>query len=231
MTHEIIRDAHIDIESEVVRLASDDFLNVFIDELLNGDETKANGIQRLRGILNTRIDKSQGFSEALKTDEERHHEYFKVVKTGVTGSFGDTPEAIRKYMTGLKKSLPTKYKRNAKWYMNADVFESLENVTDTTGQSLLIKWGRPVYGGEETYLILGHPVVIIDQMSNEGADSTPLMFGDLRSAMKMLNLKGSQSYFTTDHVTVKGATIVYFDSRYGEIMQSNNALRVALQAA
>lgn len=231
MTHEVIHDSHIDIESEVVRLAGDDFLDVFIEELLNGDESRADGIQRLRGILNSRIDKPQGFSEALKEDDERHQDYFKVIKTGFTGSFGDTPEAIRKYMTSLKKSVPTKYKRNAKWYMNAEVFESLENVTDSTGQSLLIKWGRPVYGGEETYLMLGHPVVIIDQMGNQGADATPLMFGDLRSAMKVLNLKGDQSYFTTDHVTVKGASIVYFDSRYGEIMQSNNALRVALQAA
>lgn len=57
------------------------------------------------------------------------------------------------------------------------------------------------------------------------------MFGDLRSAIKVLDLKGEGSYFTVDNVTVKGASIVYVDSRYGEIMQANDALRVALQAA
>lgn len=56
------------------------------------------------------------------------------------------------------------------------------------------------------------------------------MFGDLRSAIKVLDLKGEGSYFTVDNVSVKGASIVYIDGRYGEIMQANDALRVALQA-
>ena len=115
--------------------------------------------------------------------------------------------------------------------MNADTFEELELVTDSTGQSLLIRWGRPVYGGEETFLMLGHPIVIIDQMKPSEANGTPVMFGDLRSAIKVLDLKGKSSYFTTDTVTVKGATVAYLDSRYGEIMQANDALKVSLQAA
>ena len=231
ITDEIVSDAHIDIKEEFIRLASDDFLNVLVEQLLYGDESRTNGIQRLRGVLDTRIDKANGFSEAFKDDDERHQDFYKVIKTGSSGSFGANAAAIKAHFSAVKKSLPSKYKRNAKWYMNADTFEELEQVADSTGQSLLIRWGRPVYGGEETFLMLGHPIVIIDQMNPSEANGTPVMFGDLRAAIKVLDLKGKSSYFTTDKVTVKGATVAYLDSRYGEIMQANDALRVSLQAA
>ena len=231
LTDEIVKDAKIALEPEVVRLTGDDFRNVLVTELLHGDESRSNGIQRLRGVLQSRIDKSNAFSEALKADDERHQDFYQVVKTGLSGSFGANAAAIRSYFVSLKKSLPTKYKRMAKWYMNADVFEALEQVVDSNGQSLLIHWGRSPYSREESFMMLGHPIVIIDQMNGEGASETPVMFGDLRSAIKVLDLKGEGSYFTVDNVTVKGASIVYVDSRYGEIMQANDALRVALQAA
>jgi len=231
LTDEIVQDAKIDLESQVVRLTSDDFRNVLVTELLYGDESRSNGIQRLREILHARIDKPNGFSEALKADNERHPDFYQVVKTGLLGSFGANSAAIRSYFVSLKKSLPTKYKRMAKWYMNADVFETLEQVVDSNGQSLLIHWGRSPYSREESFMMLGHPIVIIDQMNGEGDNETPVMFGDLRSAIKVLDLKGEGSYFTVDQVTVKGANIVYVDSRYGEIMQANDAIRVALQAA
>lgn len=231
LTDEIIHDAKIALEPEVVRLTGDDFRNVLVTELLHGDETRSNGIQRLRGVLQARIDKPNGFSEALKADSERHQDFYQVVKTGLSGSFGADAAAIRSYFVSIKKSLPTKYKRMAKWYMNADVFETLEQVVDSNGQSLLIHWGRSPYSREESFMMLGHPIVIIDQMNGEGVNETPVMFGDLRSAIKVLDLKGDGSYFTVDNVTVKGASIVYVDSRYGEIMQANDALRVAVQAA
>ena len=182
-------------------------------------------------MLDARIDKANGFSEAFKDDDERHQDFYKVIKTGSSGSFGANAAAIKAHFSAVKKSLPSKYKRNAKWYMNADTFEELELVADSTGQSLLIRWGRSVYGGEETFLMLGHPIVIIDQMNPSEANGTPVMFGDLRAAIKVLDLKGEGSYFTTDKVTVKGATIAYIDSRYGEIIQANDALRVSLQAS
>lgn len=107
----------------------------------------------------------------------------------------------------------------AKWYMKADVFEVLEHVVVSNGQSLLIHWGRSPYSREESVMMLGHPIVIIDQVNGEGANETPVMLGGLRSAIKVLDLKGEGSYFTVDQVTVKGASIVYVDSRYGEIMK------------
>ena len=61
----------------------------------------------------------------------------------------------------------------AKWYMNGDVFEALEQVVGGNGQSLLIHWGRSPYSRDESFMMLGHPIVIIDQMSGEGANEPP----------------------------------------------------------
>ena len=229
MTDEVIHDSKINLKDETARLTGEDFLDMLINELLFGDESKFDGIQRLRGILETRIDKGNSFSQGLKTDADRHSDYYQVLKTGVEGSFGGTDKAIKAYFSKLKKSLPSKYRRKAKWYMNADVFEALEQV-EINGNPL-IKWGRSAYSKEEGFIMLGHLIVIIDQMNGEGANETPVMFGDLRSAIKVLDLRGEGSHFTVDKTSVKGASIVYVDSRYGEIMQANDALRVSLQAA
>ena len=231
ITDEIANDAKVSVNDAVVSLAGEDFLNVLINEVLHGDESRTNRVQRLRGILDSRIDKAGDFSEALKADDARHPEYYQVHKTGVTGAFGTDSASIRKHFLSLKKSLPSKYRRTAKWYMNADVFEALEEVVDASGQLLLIHWGRSAFSKEESFIMLGHPIVIIDQMTGEGNSATPVMFGDLRAAIKVLDLRGEGSYCTVDKVTVKGAGITYVDSRYGEIMQANDALRMSLQAA
>jgi HK97 family phage major capsid protein len=231
MTDEIVTDAKLTIEDEFVRLASNDFLDALINEILLGDETKTDGVQKLRGLLNTRIDKANSFVEALKDDSSRDTEFYQVTKTGSPNSFGGTPADIKAHFAALKKSLPSKYKRNAKWYMNADTFEALEAVTDTVGQPLLISWGRSVYSGNEAFIMLGHPIVIIDQMPDIGANETPLIFGDMRAAIKALSLTGEGSHLVVDKLTVKGAFIIYIDTRYGEIMQANDSIRVSLQAA
>ena len=116
-------------------------------------------------------------------------------------------------------------------YMNAETFEALETITDSVGQPLLITWGRSAYSSDEAFILLGHPIVIIDQMPSTGPNETPLIFGDMRSAFKALSLTGEGSHFVVDQLSVKGASIVYLDSRYGEIMQANDAIRVSLQAA
>jgi HK97 family phage major capsid protein len=231
LTDEIVADAKINIEEEVVRLSGDNFLGSLINEVLLGDETKTNGVQKLRGVLHTRIDKANAFTEALKDDANRDNDCYQVIKTGSLSSFGATSEDIKAHFSALRKSLPTKYKRNAKWYMNAETFEALEAVTDTTGQPLLIRWGRSAYSDKEAFIMLGHPIVIIDQMPDTAPNETPVIFGDMRAAVKVLSLTGEGSHFVVDKLTIKGASIVYVDSRYGEIMQANDAIRVSLQAA
>lgn len=71
MTHEILRDSHIDVEGELMSLIAEEWTYKLIDMLLNGDGKKANGIQNLRGLLHFRVDRENSFAEALKADGER----------------------------------------------------------------------------------------------------------------------------------------------------------------
>ncbi|HCG9221676.1 TPA: phage major capsid protein [Vibrio parahaemolyticus] len=241
MTHEILRDSHIDVEAELMSLIAEEWTFKLIHMLLFGDGKKANGIQNLRGLLEFRVDKagnyfggdgSVKFAEALKADGERSPDCFQVVKTGVKGSFGTDTGAVQDYFIDLQASLPQKYQSTAKWYMRLETFSQLKKLRTADGYPI-IEFGKFSVSGAawgEGYILLGRPIVIIDQMPKQGADSTPVIYGDLKRAFKVVPLAGSDHYIV-DEVTTKGAKTIYLDHRFGEIIGNSDAIRVALQSA
>lgn len=232
LTHEIIRDSHINVEGELMRLIAEEWTYKLIDMLLNGDGAKANGIQNLRGLLNARIDKANSFAEALKADGVRSPDFFQVVKTGVAGKFGTDAESVQDYFIDLQAALPQKYQANAKWYMTLKTFSELKKLRTADGFPV-IEFGKFAVNGAawgEGYVMLGRPIIIIDQMPVSGANATPVVYGALAQAMKMVPLAGSD-HFIVDEVTTKGAKTIYLDHRFGEIIGNSDAIRIALQAA
>lgn len=227
ITDEVTRDSNVNLESELVSLCGEEFTMNVADDLLFGDATKTNGVQRLRGLLNTRIDSENGHAEALKDDSERHQDYFQCVKTGLSGSFGSDYSTVRAYFSKLKKSLPVKYRSRAKFYMNSETLESLEAFESAGGNSLVKYLGGDAF-------ILGHPVVLIEQMPNESEGAASVMFGCLADALRLLKLSNNVTaadYSVVDKTTVKGVKVVYLSSRFGEIMSNNDALRIGLLTA
>lgn len=231
MTHEILRDAHIDVEAELMRLIAEEWAFKLIDMLLFGDGVKTNGVQNLRGLLGARIDAGNAYAEALKADGERNPDYFQVIKTGVAGAFGADAEAIQDYFIDLQAALPQKYQSNAKWYMNLKTFSTLKKLRTADGNPV-IEFGKFSVSGAawgEGYVMLGRPIVIIDQMPNVADGKVPVFYGDLKRAFKMVPLAGSDHYIV-DEVTTKGAKTVYLDTRFGEIIGNSDAVRFALTA-
>ena len=231
MTHELLRDAHINVEAELMRLISEEWTFKLIDMLLNGDGAKANGIQNLRGLLHARLDKANVFVEALKADGTRNPDTFQVIKTGVSAAFGADAEAIQDYFIDLQAALPQKYQGNAKWYMSLKTFSVLKKIRTADGFPV-IEFGKFAVSGaawDQGYVMLGRPIVIIDQMPNQGANATPVIYGDLKAAYKLVPLAGSD-HFIVDEITTKGAKTVYLDHRFGEIVGASDSIRVALQA-
>lgn len=226
MTHEILRDSHIDVEAELMRLIAEEWEFKLIDMLLFGDGTKTNGIQNLRGLLNARIDAGNGFAEALKEDGTRSPEFFQVVKSGVAGKYGADVEAVQDYFIDLQASLPQKYQAGAKWYMTLKEFSSLKKLRTADGHPI-IEFGKFSISGAawgEGYIMLGKPIVIIDQF--------PLgrvVYGQLKTAFKVVPLAGSD-HLIVDEVTKKGAKSVYVDHRFGEIIGNSDSIRVGVAA-
>jgi HK97 family phage major capsid protein len=231
MTHEILRDAHIDVEAELMRLIAEEWAFKLIDMLLFGDGTKANGVQNLRGLLGARVDAGNAYAEALKEDGVRNPDFFKVIKTGVAGKLGTDAEAVQDYFIDLQASLPQKYQSNAKWYMNLKTFGAIKKLRTTEGNPV-IEFGKFSVSGAawgEGYVMLGRPIVIIDQMPDIADGNVPVFYGDLKRAFKMVPLAGSDHYIV-DEVTTKGAKSVYLDTRFGEIIGNSDAVRFALAA-
>ena len=81
----------------------------------------------------------------------------------------------------------------------------------------------------EGYILLGRPIVIVDQLPVSGSNATPVIYGDLKSAFKLVPLAGSE-HFLIDDITTKGARTIYLDQRFGEIVGNSDAIRIALQA-
>lgn len=231
LTHEILRDSHIDVEGELMSLIAEEWTFKLIDMLLNGDGEKSNGIQNLRGLLNYRVDRGNAFAEALKEDGERNPDIFKVVKTGVDGAFGATTEAIEDYFIDLQAALPQKYQSAAKWYMSLKTFSELKKLRTEQGFPI-IEFGKFSVSGAawgEGYILLGRPIVIVDQLPVSGTGETPVIYGDLKAAFKLVPLAGSE-HFLIDDITTKGARTIYLDQRFGEIVGNSDAIRIALQS-
>lgn len=231
MTHELLRDAHINVEAELMRLISEEWTFKLIDMLLNGNGEKANGVQNLRGLLNARVDKANAYAEAVKVDGVRNPDTFQVVKTGVDGAFGADAEAVQDYFIDLQATLPQKFQSNAKWYMSLKTFSTIKKLRTVEGIPV-IEFGKFAVNGAawgEGYVMLGRPIVIIDQMPEQGAGATPVIYGDLKSAFKLVPLAGSD-HFIVDEITTKGAKTVYLDHRFGEIVGASDSIRIALQA-
>ncbi|EOG7622037.1 phage major capsid protein [Vibrio parahaemolyticus] len=232
MTHEILRDSHIDVEGELMALIAEEWTYKLIDMLLNGDGQKSNGIQNLRGLLNFRVDRANDFAEALKVDGERNPDTYQVIKTGVDGAFGATTDAVENYFIDLQASLPQKYQSAAKWFMSLKTFSELKKLRTEQGFPI-IEFGKFSISGAawgEGYILLGRPIVIIDQLPNSAANATPVIYGDLKAAFKLVPLAGSE-HFLIDDITTKGARTIYLDQRFGEIVGNSDAIRIALQKA
>ncbi|HHF3187776.1 TPA: phage major capsid protein [Vibrio alginolyticus] len=231
LTHEILRDSHIDVEGELMSLIAEEWTFKLIDMLLYGDGKKVNGIQNLRGLLWHRVDRENGFTESLKVDGARDPDYYQVIKTGVDGAFGATTEAVEDYFIDLQASLPQKYQSSAKWYMNLKTFSELKKLRTEQGFPI-IEFGKFSMSGAawgEGYILLGRPIVIVDQLPVSDSNATPVIYGDLKSAFKLVPLAGSE-HFLIDDITTKGARTIYLDQRFGEIVGNSDAIRIALQA-
>jgi HK97 family phage major capsid protein len=231
MTHELLRDAHINVEAELMRLISEEWTFKLIEMLLNGNGVKTGGVQNLRGLLNARLDKGNAYAEALKVDGVRNPDTYQVIKTGVAGAFGADAEAVQDYFIDLQAALPQKFQANAKWYMSLKTFSTIKKIRTADGFPV-IEFGKFAANGaawDEGYVMLGRPIVIIDQMPNQAVGATPVIYGDLKAAFKMVPLAGSD-HFIVDEITTKGAKTVYLDHRFGEIVGASDSIRVALQA-
>lgn len=94
------------------------------------------------------------------------------VKTGVAAAFPTNPADV---LIGMYHKLPTTHAQNGVWVMNRNTLGTIRQWKDGQGRYLVLD---PITAGGVNTL-LGRPIVETLDMDNIGANTFPILFGDM----------------------------------------------------
>ena len=100
----------------------------------------------------------------------------------------------------LKHAVDPAYRANGTWMFNDSTLKAIAQLKDTTNQYL---W-RPTVSLSDPDLLLGHPIVINQDVESIGAGNYSVLFGDF------------SKYIIRD---VEGFTLLRLDERYADALQ------------
>ena len=100
----------------------------------------------------------------------------------------------------LKHEVDPAYRANGTWMFNDSTLKAIAQLKDTTNQYL---W-RPTVSMSDPDLLLGHPIVINQDVESIGAGNYPVLFGDF------------SKYIIRD---VEGFTLLRLNERYADALQ------------
>lgn len=94
-----------------------------------------------------------------------------------------------KFLRKVKNQIKRGYRKNAKWVMNTEAFETLANIEDKNGRGILAEDPR----NEDSFLLFGRPVEVYDEIVTD--DKQKLIFYSVILKMHTLCLivKNSRS--------------------------------------
>lgn len=223
ITDEAMYGADIDLYGDLVRLLGREISIYLAAQVLYGNGTGKNA----RGILSSnRVDitntTGKSWLPTLAADPEnaRPADFYPVVGTGVSGSLGVDDEAVVNFIIDLVNKLPTQWLSGAKFYMNRSTKGTLEKVRDTEGKPIFINSYRE--GG--MLMLMGYPVVIDDTVPSITANSTPIIFGNLRNAFAIND--GDIDKMLIDPYSVDECTVVKYSKEMFEMVQNSDAILV-----
>ncbi|CAH9014938.1 putative phage major capsid protein [Vibrio phage 142E35-1] len=220
ITNEALYGTDIDVYSDLIVSLGEEIGIYLANQVLYGNGTDKNA----RGILSSlRVDITDGTGESFKPTlgtGARNPDFYPVYPTGVDGAFGATDKATTDFLLTFMRKLPTRYRANARLYMNENTLGLFEKVRDANE--------RPVF--RVTYMegeprLNGKPVVIDDTLPDVTSNSTPIIYGDLAAAFAIND--GDIDQMLLDQYTIKGCLLVYTEKEMFEMMQRSDAILIA----
>lgn len=89
-----------------------------------------------------------------------------------------------KFLRKVKNQIKRGYRKNAKWVMNTEAFETLANIEDKNGRGILAQDPRD----EDSFLLFGRPVEVYDEIvTDDKTQKTHILFGDFERAYFMFD--------------------------------------------
>ncbi|WP_122033031.1 phage major capsid protein [Aliivibrio sp. EL58] len=231
LTNEVLEQSDADVESNLLKLLSEQFAITMQDQILHGDGTETAGVQQLKGICNAAIDRANAYAEALKPSATRARDILAAVKANAA-DIGTTAAEIEAFLYTLMLTVPERSQATSQFAMNENTLSFLmQNLKDTQGRSLInlemIKdngvWVRRIN-------LFGATIILNETIDDIGAGNAPIIFGDFTAAYEML--KPSQGdHFLVDQYTIPDTVGYYQDMYFGSVVADHEALAVLVCVA
>lgn len=129
--------------------------------------------------------------------------------TGNASTLGSAPADL---LITLMYSLPAAYRTRGTWLMNGTTLAAIRKLKDgTTGAYL---W-QPSYAAGQPETILGRPVVEVPDMDDVGSAATPIAFGDIATAYRIVDRLDMSVLVNPYLLATKGITRIHATRRVG----------------
>lgn len=206
VTQKLLDDSAIDIGNWLVTKVTEKFSRSEESCFYNG-----NGVLKPRGFLT--------YPTAAQDDATRPWGTIEHVITGTDGGFGATTNGADK-LIDLQSRLKVGHLANAVWKMNRKTLAQVRKLKDGQGNFI---WQRSLEAGKPDTL-LGHPVVLAEDMPDIGTGSLSVAFGNFRAGYTIVDRAGVR--ILRDALTQKPYTLFYTWKRVGGDVADFEAIKL-----
>jgi HK97 family phage major capsid protein len=213
ISQRLLDDARFDVASWVSEKIRDKFARSFGQAFVTGD-----GVSRPRGLLT--------YPTSTAGDATRPWGTIQHVNTGHASGFiaPTTSASPLDCLIELSHSLRAPYRAGATWLMNRTTAGIVRGLKDGQGRHV---WADPATGQPAT--LLGHPVLIDEEMPNVAAGAFPIAFGDFSQAYLIVERPGMR--LLRDPYSSKPHVLLYSYSRVGGSVSNFEAVKLLRIAA
>ena len=181
ISREAVNDPHSDILADILTGTDEETAETLEAELWAGIGSTG-AIAELSGINTIKSDLANSYANSLLSDGARNPSNFSVALSGVDGALGaidpTSDRTTADNLADLIASLPVKFKRNAKFFMEPTDLSEIMKSKSVDGQLIF-----DVSSG----LLLGYPVVEIEGFRARNNDESFVNTNDIRVAFGVLS--------------------------------------------
>ncbi|SDE67941.1 phage major capsid protein, HK97 family [Paracoccus isoporae] len=199
----LLDDAAFDIEAWLAERIADKFARAEAHALLNGD-----GFDKPVGLLQAEVDVT-GAGEIHRLGE---------FATGVSGGFAAAnPTEV---LIDMVYALDSRHRVNAHFVMNSKTASVMRKLKDADGRFV---WADSLSAGLPARL-LGHPVVLAEEMPDIAPDARAILFGDFKAAYTIAERPDLR--ILRDPFSAKPNVLFYATKRIGGGLVDGRAMKV-----
>jgi HK97 family phage major capsid protein len=142
-----------------------------------------------------------------------------IMPTGNASTLGSAPADL---LIDVMYNLPAAYRSRGTWLMNGKTLAAVRKLKDgTTGVYL---WA-PAYAAGQPETILGRPVIEVPDMDDVGSAKTPIAFGDIATAYRVIDRVGLSILVNPYLLATNGITRIHATRRVGAAVVQPAAFR------